>query len=233
MHRWFFIIIVLFLIAYNHSTVLADSGTPIYRARFKLFGTMDAPYCGSVSDGNSLRTYGKNPSTAAIADFKHLLRTFCKEEGIDAKIEEKTDRFGITTISSPTISAAINRYFLKGKLEASFFNGASEEELLSYAGSSYKWGCADDKKEPIIYGQNFNCTLHTVGVILCRLGCTQVKLYSTKDTMVPRCWVLLFSPSQKVKERLGIQKEAILADVMKEYRNMLLLEEEMRPNQSL
>jgi hypothetical protein len=67
--------------------------------------------------------------------------------------------------------------------------------------------------------------------VLSKLGCSGVKLYSTKMAMSLTSFVLVFSPSPTVKRRLGIQKEVAVSD-LSEFNNTLELEEEIPPNQA-
>jgi hypothetical protein len=207
---------------------LADVATPAGRAKFEIFGMLDE-YGGRYMDGS--RVEGFYPSESALAEhFESLLPAFCAEEGIDGAFEKRVDD-GHTIFYSSAIAAAINRQYSNNGLKGSFFDGASTDDKLRYLKGTY-----------LRYGYNKNIAafcmadapakLHTVGVLLARLGCTHVELYSTGDTMVPTSLVLLFTPSPVVKESLGIEKVVTVSD-LKEFRDTLTLDQKIDATQSL
>ena len=195
--------------------------------RFEVFGMLDE-YVGRFSDGQLIETFSGG-ETALAAHFERLLRAFCTEEGINPTFDKKVGQEGCIMFFSPAIADAIDRHYTNGVLDESVFDGVSDEDLLRYVAGAYlRLG---DEKKSVILGANAVQKLHTVGLVLHRLGCSGVKLYCTRD-LVPTSVILVFRPSQRVKKRLGIQKEAAVSELAYFKKNILELVEEIPPNQA-
>jgi len=198
--------------------------------RFEVFGML-GEYVARDTDGIRIEEFdGYYPTeTGAAAHFEKLLRAFCAEEGINPTFDKKVGSEGDIIFFSPAIAAVIDRHYTNGTLDESVFDGASDEDLLRYVAGAYlRFG--DDKKRAVIVELNAGRKLHTVGIVLSRLGCSGVKLYYTTN-LVPASCVLVFSPSQRVKKRLGILKELAVSELT-DHPDDLELWVEIPPNQA-
>lgn len=110
----------------------------------------------------------------------------------------------IMVFSSPSIAKEINRRYSNGMLDPAFFAGATQEDLLRFAKGCYE-RFGDGKKLPVVNMANAPEKLSILGTVLVRLGCTEVRIYNTGSHFVPTSFVLFFSPSPLVKERLGVR----------------------------
>ncbi len=234
MHRTLIAVSIALLASCVHrsgiaATPHADTG----HARFEIYGML-GEYESRYSDGKRIEGFDGTfqyylQETPLAAHFERLLRAFCAEEGINPKFDKKIESSGSITITffSPAIAAAIDCHYIDGSLDRSVFDGASDEDLLRYAAGAYlRFG--HDKINGITAGNAFR-KLHTVGLVLHRLGCSGVKLYYLKET-VPTVVILVFSPSPRVKKRLGIQKEVAISEIVDSRTRTIELVKEIPPN---
>jgi hypothetical protein len=201
------------------------------RTRFEVFGMLNE-YASRVPDGATIEGfYSSEVETrpAVVAHFEELLREFCGEEHLAPKYEKKNYPQGGIAFVSPPIAEVIDKYYRTGALDESVFDDASDEDLLRYVAGAYLRE-GDRKKRAVLYMANAARKMRTVGVILARLGCKHVRMYSSRMKLIPTTYVLLFSPSPKVKTNLGILSEAALSDLGDPLDKVLSLEEEIGPN---
>jgi len=164
--------------------------------------------------------------TAIAAKFEKVLRQFCTEEHLPLNYEKKIGQEGAILFYSAEIAQSINKHYPKGVLDESVFADASQEDLLCYVAGSYLRE-GDDKQRAVFYMANADRKMHTVGVMLARLGCTHVRMYNSGNNSIPTSFVLLFTPNSLVKSKLGIQTEISLADLPDDLGKILSLEEEI------
>jgi hypothetical protein len=199
------------------------------RARFELFGMLNE-YMSRFPDGETIEGFYSS-ERAKAAHFDQVLRQFCKEEKLAPHYERRTLPEGQIVYLSKPIAEAIDIYYATGSINEAVFTNASDEDLLRYVNGAYfRFG---DKKRAVLYMPNGGRKMRTVGMVLSRLGCTRVRMYSSRMNMVPTAYVLLFSPTATVKARLGILAETSLGDLDDNLGKYLSFDEEITAKQKL
>ena len=194
---------------------------PPGKAKFELLGMLNE-YIERRTDGKTIeKFYGDD--LPIIPHFEEVLKQFCREEHLPAEYGPMQGG----DLTSPAIASAIDKYYRNGTLDESVFNGASEEDLLRYVAGAYlRFG--DEKKRSLFLMYNAPEKMRTVGHVLAKLGCTKIRLYDSGYHLVPTTFVLLFSPSPKVKEKLGIRAEAVPGKIAPGLDDKLTFKEEIR-----
>lgn len=230
MHRRICLPLLFLLTSCLSSLATSPEKASVGRAKFELYGMLNE-YMARFCDGHTVERFYPH-ETAVAAHFEEVLRQFCAEEHITPKYEKRIETEGHISFSSAAIAAAVDKYYPSGVLEESVFADASQADLLRYVAGAYQRE-GDEKKRAVLFMANAPRKMRTVGMVLARLGCTHVRMYSSRMTMVPTSFVLLFSPSTEVKSKLGIQAEVSLAELPDGLGRFLTLEEEIQANQAL
>jgi hypothetical protein len=195
------------------------------RAKFEIFGMKDEYlmlYDAMLHDFDARTIERFYPSESVVAaHFDKLLPVYCAEEGIAPEFVKKVDADGFISFISPTIANNIRSHYAKGALKESELDGASPHDLLRYLLGAYIR--YNYKQAAIISAANSPYKAHNLAVILSNLGCSDVKLYTYNA--VPVSYLVIFSPTEDLRQKLGIHKEISFATLNKAFGDDLKLHE--------
>ncbi|MHB1081354.1 MAG: hypothetical protein ACYC67_18300 [Prosthecobacter sp.] len=149
--------------------------------------------------------------------FEKLLGEFCDEEGLPYHWRRKKHWRGFYTFTGKEIAQAINSCFEAykggcytqppgpyGSLSPAVFRSATQADLLRFVLGCKSRYCSTNRA--LFNAANGGDTFMMLADALKRLGCTNIRLYLSKD-LVPTTTLLIFTPSKKVQDRTGIRHE--------------------------
>ncbi len=200
------------------------------RTKFEIFGMMDE-YGMDFSPFDGQRIANFYPNEAALAPrFAKLLDAYCTEEGVSHGFIEEEEPGGGVAFVSPAIAKSIRSHYEKGgmfgqsgTLRPSEFENASNLDLLRYLRGAYSR--YNYKESEVIIAGNSTSKVHNLAVILSKLGCKGVRFYLYEA--VPVSDVLIFSPTEKIRQFLGIQRTIRFDELSKGFEGGLKLHEQI------
>ena len=225
MKRFCILVTSLFLTACMERAT-ADGIPKEGRSKFEIFGMKDEYLMVyGDRDGKTIERFDPGESVPA-AHFEKLLPSYCAEEGIKADFIKKVDGQGFTYFLSPTITADIlSHYTQVAKLKDSEFLGASSEDLQRYVFGAYTRD--NYKRAAIICAANSPSKVHNLAKCLYKLGCADVHVY--RFDAVPISNIVVFSPTENVRKKLGIKNEISFAELNKAFQNDLKADDQASP----
>ena len=198
-------------------------------ARFEILGMLNE-YMGRNIEGDYIE--GFFPDERSTADyFERLLRKCAVEEGLERRWIRNTGYQGHVTFTGAEIARFINKHYRTKEssfvsIDPRVLRTASTDQKLRYIAGAYRrYGDGTGSRRAIFSEPNACKRMTLLADVLRSVGCGNVTLYSNAGSgYIPTSYILVFSPTDEVRKRTGIQRE--LSD--KEL-NVLIHQAELQP----
>jgi len=201
----------------GNEAVAQASASEVGRPLFELLGMMTERF--SPRPGGT-ETFGGGDTTSD--HFEAILREYCDRLGIEADIQnELFPERHLIEIRSPTIALIEEKFFRSPPdgvgplyLDKTVFADATDQDLLRYVRGAYlRYGMDGVTASFAMGGLAAANKLREVGLVLSRLGCTDVRLYQTNLNWFGGGFRLLFEPSEIVARAIGAREKMTIEQV--------------------